>query len=97
MKLKNKFVVLLFILVIISVYREFPDLFISQDFTGSAIVDPVSDVGDFQVYFCPRDDCSSHLLNVISSTQDSVYCAFFDLCHIFALYLSAASNVSFNF
>ena len=65
--------------MVVTVHREFPDLFFSSNFTGASVVAPVSEVGDFQVYFCPRDNCSSHLLETISLTKDSVYCAFFDL------------------
>jgi len=32
-----------------------------------------------QVYFCPEDNCESHLLNLINSANHSIYCAFYDL------------------
>jgi len=37
-----------------------------------------------QVYFCPRDDCSNQLTNLINSANSSVHCAFFEL-NIFEL------------
>jgi len=32
-----------------------------------------------QVYFCPRDDCSSHLVEALSQAEQSIHCAFYDL------------------
>ena len=31
------------------------------------------------IYFCPKDNCSSHLALLIASASDSVHCAFFDI------------------
>jgi len=31
------------------------------------------------VYFCPKDDCSKHLIDLINSAQSYVHCALFDL------------------
>lgn len=32
-----------------------------------------------QVYFCPRDDCSKIIKDVVNNTEKSAHCAFFDL------------------
>ena len=32
-----------------------------------------------QVYFCPRDDCSKIIKDVVNDTEKSAHCAFFDL------------------
>lgn len=32
-----------------------------------------------QVYFCPRDDCSGHLVEALKSAEQSIHCAFYDL------------------
>ncbi len=34
---------------------------------------------DMSVYFCPRDNCSSHLAEAIGMAQNRVHCAFYDL------------------
>jgi phosphatidylserine/phosphatidylglycerophosphate/cardiolipin synthase-like enzyme len=31
------------------------------------------------VFFCPRDDCESHLIEEISSAQSQIYCTFYDI------------------
>ena len=32
-----------------------------------------------RVYFCPRDNCSAHLVELIESSEVGVHCALFDL------------------
>ncbi|MFC1727925.1 phospholipase D-like domain-containing protein [Nanoarchaeota archaeon] len=32
-----------------------------------------------EIYFCPRDNCELHLINLINSAQERVHCAFYDL------------------
>jgi len=32
-----------------------------------------------QVYFCPQDNCQSHLIKQIESAKKTIHCAFFDL------------------
>ena len=32
-----------------------------------------------QVYFCPKDNCTAQLLDLINSANHSIYCAFYDL------------------
>ena len=32
-----------------------------------------------EVYFCPRDNCSLHLIELINSAEQSVHCALFDI------------------
>ena len=32
-----------------------------------------------EVYFCPQDNCSKQLINLINSANSSVYCAFYDI------------------
>lgn len=34
---------------------------------------------EIEIYFCPRDDCSEHLVDFINSAKTSVHCAFYDL------------------
>lgn len=44
------------------------------------VIDVVKeDQGDINVYFCPKDNCSKALEEVIDSAKHSVKCAFFDL------------------
>ena len=32
-----------------------------------------------EIYFCPREDCEQHLLNLLDEAKTSIHCAFFDL------------------
>lgn len=32
-----------------------------------------------EIYFCPRDNCSVHLINFIDDSKESVHCAFYDI------------------
>ncbi|MEA3430777.1 MAG: phospholipase D-like domain-containing protein [Nanoarchaeota archaeon] len=56
----------------------------TQEFTGYAIIpdEPViieeTNIPP-KVYFCPEDNCSSHLIQTLGEANDYVYCALFDL------------------
>lgn len=39
----------------------------------------ITDEGSVEVYFCPHDDCESALADVISSANEYVHCAFFEV------------------
>ncbi|MBU0470673.1 MAG: DUF1669 domain-containing protein [Nanoarchaeota archaeon] len=39
----------------------------------------LSDFGSLDLYFCPREDCETALVNFIGSAQESVHCALFDI------------------
>ena len=48
--------------------------------TGQSIVPLLTDEGGVEaVYFCPQDNCTEGLAEFISSAEESVHCAFFDL------------------
>ena len=34
---------------------------------------------EIEIYFCPQDNCSTHLVDFINSAKSSVHCAFYDL------------------
>ena len=39
----------------------------------------IADDGSLEVYFCPQDNCSGHLIAFINNAQSSLDCALFDL------------------
>lgn len=48
--------------------------------TGAAIVESyVGDDGNIALYFCPRDDCESALVNFLDTAEESIHCALFDI------------------
>jgi phosphatidylserine/phosphatidylglycerophosphate/cardiolipin synthase-like enzyme len=48
--------------------------------TANAVADlEVTEPLNISVYFCPRDDCSGHLVEALSSAQKRIHCAFYDL------------------
>jgi phosphatidylserine/phosphatidylglycerophosphate/cardiolipin synthase-like enzyme len=52
--------------------------------TAASLTEPqietqISDSGNIEVYFCPREDCETALVNFIDSAQESVHCAFFEV------------------
>lgn len=78
----KKWLLALIILVVALVWLYSPKL--SEMLTGlSASALPadsyVSDSGELQLYFCPREDCETALVNFIDSAQQSVHCALFEL------------------
>lgn len=52
---------------------------IDVDIPSSTTSSIVYDEGDIQVYFCPRDDCETALVNFLDSAQQSIHCAFFEV------------------
>ncbi len=57
-----------------------------QNTTGSTVIDVIIpeekvlvEKGSIELYFCPKDDCSKVLENLINSGEKSVHCAFYDL------------------
>ncbi len=41
---------------------------------------PPSDTGkEIELYFCPRDNCNNFLTEFLSSAEETIHCAFFDL------------------
>jgi phosphatidylserine/phosphatidylglycerophosphate/cardiolipin synthase-like enzyme len=52
--------------------------------TAASLTEPqietqIQDTGNIEVYFCPREDCETALVNFIDSAQESVHCAFFEV------------------
>jgi len=48
--------------------------------TGNVVREvPHEDEKSIDVFFCPRDNCTEQLVEVIESAENSVHCAFFDL------------------
>ncbi len=39
----------------------------------------LTEQGNISVYFCPRDNCNSKLVNLIKNSSSSVYCALYDI------------------
>ena len=55
-------------------------LIVGCDITGNAVKEaPKETAKEPVVYFCPEDDCASHLTEFINSANSYVYCAFYDL------------------
>ncbi len=56
---------------------------IKPEFTGRhvEVIREVSEESEAEpeVWFCPRDNCSSHLAGFINNAEESVHCAVFDL------------------
>ncbi len=78
----KKWLFLLIILAVALAWLYSPKL--SEMLTGlSASALPadsyVSDSGELQLYFCPREDCETALVNFIDSAQKSIHCALFEL------------------
>ena len=39
----------------------------------------IQDTGDIEVYFCPYENCENKLVNFISTAQESIHCALFEI------------------
>jgi len=41
--------------------------------------EPYENNVELKIYFCPKQDCNSAMVNAVNNAQESVHCAFFDL------------------
>lgn len=39
----------------------------------------LEDNGDFNLYFCPQDNCETNFLNFLNSAEESIHCALFEV------------------
>ena len=70
----------LLIVIILLGFSYYQDLDFSG-MTGSIVASEsyVQDQGSIQVYFCPREGCETAFTNFISTAEESVHCALFDI------------------
>ena len=75
MKMRYKFLILLFLLATAQYMRTYDAP------TGFSVSEPLIENNDAPVetYFCPRDNCTSEFIEKISSAGSSIHCALFDL------------------
>src|SRR3989338_7675301 len=53
-------------------------ILIKPTITGNATA-PVTEQGKISLYFCPYENCSTHLIDAINTANVSIDCALFDL------------------
>ena len=69
-------------LSVIIIVLAFGGYFLAEEFslTSNTITNTyVSDNGDISVYFCPHQDCTEALVNLLDSAQESIHCAMFEI------------------
>jgi len=81
--MRNKLLASLTIIIILFVssctYYESLQLHSITPTTKNNIISSIQDQGDIQVYFCPHEDCETALVSFISSAQQSIHCALYDI------------------
>ncbi|MDP3734539.1 MAG: phospholipase D-like domain-containing protein [Nanoarchaeota archaeon] len=79
--MRKPFLFLFFILFIGLAALRYVDFDFSS-LTGTAVAplhSAVKDQGDLGVYFCPREDCESALVQFLNSAEQSIHCALFEV------------------
>ena len=69
------FAILAFVLlaIVIILFKFKPDI------TGTAVYEVHENNANIEIFFCPRDNCSSKLISLINYANKSIDCALFDL------------------
>ena len=74
----KKIILILFLTIFLTSCTNLDSL-TSATITEQKVETLIQDTGNIEVYFCPREDCETALVDFIDTAEESVHCAFFEV------------------